>query len=187
MKNKSPYHLTIIWVIIGLFCIGLGLNGYYRYSEARFWSFMTHNSLYIRDIVFGLLAIGIGMKLLPQHQDENDVLDAEEDLALSKTIKWVCAYPIWIIGFIISATIIQSIQYTPMDFDFIFTIDYLFLFLAHYTILELTDKESITKKEVLQFMKGNAMFLLVGMVVLVGLIFSGSELLPYELFSGIRK
>lgn len=186
MEKKFIYHPSIIWIIVGAYCIYTGLCGYYNYSQPRLWSFMTLNVLYIRDIVFGFLSIWVGMKLWPRPSRENNILDAHENASVFKTIKWVYAYPIWIIGLIIVGTIIISIRYFSIELDFLFTTDYLFLFLAYYSIITRTDKTFVNMADIIQFARNNYPFLLVGMIVLLGLIFGGAELLPYELFHWIH-
>lgn len=194
-KRLGTTAFAFIWLIAGLVYIGLGLNGYYKYSQGRLWLFMTLNTLYIRDIVFGLLAIWVGIKLLPRLLDENNILDAQAEASVPNRKKWVYSYPIWIIGFIFFSTIIENVfpdrvidsfELQPLFYDFILTIDYLFLYLAYHTLSCLEDTEPITKDTIVQFVLENFLFLLIGMAVLLGLIFGGAELLPYELFHWIH-
>jgi|GEM_PF-4055252 len=164
--------LPIVWILLGIIGVLIGLNGYYRYTQPVLFTIMVSNDQYLRDIVFGLLSIGIGIMLFTQKYNAT---------------KLVYAYPMWVIGFIFFGTIINSIQFKHFESDLIFTVDYLFILLSINTINRLNGEEEFSKSDIIPIIKTHKRFLAIGMFLLLALIWSLYIVFPYEFFHKFRS
>jgi len=169
-KNQSKIEIVypVLWGVLGLFGVSIGIERYLFHSQGLLTTFYTPTIISVRNIVFGVLSIWIGIRLFYKPKQIQ---------------KWLYAYPSWILGIMIIGVVLFFFVKRICDLDLlVVTLDYLYIPLAYYTIRNINEKGMNQKVSLGQFIKENFLFLGIGIIILLVLIWGLAELFPYSLF-----